>query len=87
MQSRKTIFEDLAKLMTNAAGVAQDATKEFETTVSSLVERILARQGLVNREEFDAVRLMAIKAREENLELKAKITELEEKISSTKEQS
>ncbi len=81
MQSRKTIFDDFAKLMTNAAGVAQDATKEFETAVSSLVERVLARQGLVNREEFEAVRLMAVKAREENLELKEKITELEEKLS------
>ncbi|MCY3726958.1 MAG: accessory factor UbiK family protein [Paracoccaceae bacterium] len=84
MQSRKSIFEDFAKLMTNAAGVAQDATKEFETAVSSLVERVMARQGLVNREEFEAVRLMAIKAREENLELKEKLTELEGKITAKK---
>ncbi len=84
MQSRKSIFEDFAKLMTNAAGVAQDATKEFETAVSSLVERVMARQGLVNREEFEAVRLMAIKAREENLELKEKLTELEGKITTKK---
>lgn len=84
MQSRKSVFEDFTKLMTNAAGVAQDATKEFETVVSSLVERVMARQGLVNREEFEAVRLMAVKAREENLELKEKLTELEGKITPKK---
>ncbi|MYG42456.1 MAG: accessory factor UbiK family protein, partial [Rhodobacteraceae bacterium] len=65
MQSRKSIFEDFAKLMTNAAGVAQVATKEFESAVSSLVVSVMARQGFVNSEDFEAVRLLAIKAREE----------------------
>ncbi|MEO1494681.1 MAG: accessory factor UbiK family protein [Pseudomonadota bacterium] len=80
MQTRSPFFDDLSKLMTNAAGVAQGARDEAETAFRSWVERFLAEGNLVTREEFDAVREMAIKAREENDELSARIAELEAKV-------
>ncbi len=63
--------------MTNAMGVAQGAREEAETAMSGLVDRWLADRDLVTREEFDAVRAMAQKAREENEALKARIEALE----------
>ena len=80
MQTRNKFFDDVSQLMTNAAGVAQGARAEAETMMRSLVERFLADQNLVTREEFDAVREMAIKAREENDRLAARIAELEAKL-------
>jgi BMFP domain-containing protein YqiC len=77
MQTRSPFFDDLSKLMTNAAGVAQGARTEAETAMRGWIERFLADSNLVTREEFDAVREMAIKAREENDRLAARIAELE----------
>ncbi|MEM7439362.1 MAG: accessory factor UbiK family protein [Pseudomonadota bacterium] len=77
MQSRNKLFEDLSQIMTNAMGVAQGAKAEAETAMSSWMDRFLADRNLVTREEFDAVRLMAQKAREENEALKARIDALE----------
>ncbi len=79
MQTRNKIFEDVSKLMTNAMGVAQGAKDEAENTAKSLVDRWLADRDFVTREEFDAVRLMAQKAREENATLLARIEALEVK--------
>jgi BMFP domain-containing protein YqiC len=79
MQTRNKIFEDMSKLMTNAMGVAQGAKDEAENAAKSLVDRWLADRDLVTREEFDAVRLMAQKAREENVALLARIEALEVK--------
>ena len=77
MQSRNRIFEDVSQLMTNAMGVAQGARDEAETAMKGFVDRWLADRDLVTREEFDAVRAMAEKARAENEALKARIEALE----------
>jgi len=79
MQPGNRIFDDLSKLMTNAMGVAQGARSEAETAMKSLMDRWLADRDFVTREEFDAVRAMAQKAREENEALKARIEALEGK--------
>ncbi|MEM1162100.1 MAG: accessory factor UbiK family protein [Pseudomonadota bacterium] len=80
MQQRSKFFDDVSQLMTNAAGVAQGAKDEAENAMRGLVDRFLADQNLVTREEFDAVREMAAKAREENDALAARIAELEAKL-------
>jgi BMFP domain-containing protein YqiC len=79
MQTRNKIMEDISQLMTNAMGVAQGAKQEAETAMSSMMDRWLADRDFVTREEFDAVRAMAQKAREENEALKARIAALEAK--------
>lgn len=73
-QSR--IFDDFARLMTDAAGVAQGARREVETAFRSQGERLIAQMDLVQREEFEVVREMAIKAREENATLRAALDAL-----------
>ncbi len=70
MQTRNKILDDISQLMTNAMGVAQGAKDEADTAVKGLVDRWLADRDFVTREEFDATRAMAQKAREENEELK-----------------
>ncbi|MBT0958174.1 accessory factor UbiK family protein [Alphaproteobacteria bacterium KMM 3653] len=77
MQSRHKIFDDMSQLMTNAMGVAQGAKDEAETAFKSLVDRWLADRDFVTRDEFEATRAMAQKAREENEALKARIEALE----------
>ena len=77
MQTRNRIFEDISQLMTNAMGVAQGAKGEAETAMKGMLDRWLADRDLVTREEFDAVRGMAEKARAENEALKARIEALE----------
>ncbi len=79
MQTRNKIFDDISQLMTNAMGVAQGAKTEAETAMKSLVDRWMADRDFVTREEFDAVRAMAQKAREENEALSARIAALEAK--------
>jgi BMFP domain-containing protein YqiC len=79
MQSRNKIFDDLSQLMTNAMGVAQGAKTEAETAFKGFVDRWMADRDFVTREEFDAVRAMAQKAREENEALAARIAALEGK--------
>ncbi|NRB01226.1 MAG: accessory factor UbiK family protein [Rhodobacteraceae bacterium] len=77
MQNNTKFFDDLSQLMTNAMGVAQGARDEAETAFNSMIDRWLADRNLVTREEFDAVRAMAQKAREENAALLARIEALE----------
>jgi len=77
MQTRNKVLDDFSQLMTNAMGVAQGARDEAQTAMSSMVDRWLADRDLVTREEFEAVRIMAQKAREENDALKARIEALE----------
>jgi BMFP domain-containing protein YqiC len=79
MQTRNKIFDDLSQLMTNAMGVAQGARDEAQNAMKSLLDRWLADRDFVTREEFDAVRAMAQKAREENAALLARIEALEKK--------
>ena len=77
MQTRNKILDDISQLMTNAMGVAQGAKDEAENAMKSLMDRWLADRDFVTREEFDAVRAMAQKAREENEALKARLDALE----------
>ena len=73
-------FDDLAKMMQNAAGMADGARREIEDFLKARMERLLAGMDLVTREEFEAVREMAVKAREENERLSARIAALEAKL-------
>ena len=79
MTPRNKMFDDLSQLMTNAMGVAQGARDEAENAMKSWMDRWLADRDFVTREEFDAVRMMAQKAREENAELTARLAALEDK--------
>ena len=80
MQQGNKFFDDVSKLMTNAMGVAQGAKTEAETAMKGFIDRWMADRDFVTREEFDAVRAMAQKAREENATLEARIAELEAKL-------
>lgn len=77
MQTRNKLMDDISQLVTNAMGVAQGAREEAETAMKSMIDRWLADRDFVTREEFDAVRAMAQKAREENAALEARIAALE----------
>ena len=79
MQSRNKVLDDISQLMTNAMGVAQGAKDEAQTAMSSLLDRWLADRDFVTREEFEAVRRMVQKTREENANLASRIKFLEEK--------
>ena len=76
MNANNRFFDDLSKLMTNAMGVAQGAKDEAQTAFNSWIDRWLTERDFVTREEFEAVREMAIKARAENAELRAEIEAL-----------
>ncbi|HRM74858.1 MAG TPA: accessory factor UbiK family protein, partial [Paracoccus sp. (in: a-proteobacteria)] len=73
MTANNRFFDDLSKLMTNAMGVAQGAKDEAQTAFNGWIDRWLAERDFVTREEFEAVREMAIKARTENTELRARL--------------
>lgn len=77
MQERSRILDDISQLVTNAAGVAQGVRGEAETVVRQRLERLLREMDLVTREDFEAVREMAQKAREENEALESRIAALE----------
>jgi BMFP domain-containing protein YqiC len=76
-QNRNPILDDMARLMTDAAGLAQGVRREAETVMRTQVERLLSTMDVVTREEFEAVREMAILAREENERLQARVAALE----------
>jgi hypothetical protein len=78
-QTNNRIFDEMARLMNDAAGVAQGVRKEFDTLFRSQAERILRDLDVVQREEFEAVKEMARLAREENEALKTRIAALEAK--------
>jgi BMFP domain-containing protein YqiC len=79
MQPGNKFLDDMSKLMTNAMGVAQGAKTEAETAMKGFIDRWMADRDFVTREEFDAVKAMAQKAREENASLEARIAALEGK--------
>ena len=79
-QTRGRIFDDMARLMTDAAGMAQGVRREAETVVKTQMERLLASMDVVQREEFEAVRDMAAAARDENDRLRALIEALEAQL-------
>lgn len=79
-QTTGRFFDELAKLMTNAAGAARGVRSEVDSVMRAQAERVLNDLDIVNREEFEAVREMAVKAREENERLATRIAELEARL-------
>ena len=73
-------LDDIAKLATDAAGAAQGVRREVETVVKTQIEKLLRELDVVSREEFEAVREMALIAREENDKLAARLAELEARL-------
>ena len=78
-QTTGRFFDELGKLLTDAAGAADGVRKEVDGVVRAQAERVLRDLDVVQREEFEAVKAMAQKAREENELLKARIAALEAK--------
>lgn len=81
-QGPNRFLDEFAKLMTDAAGLAQGVQKEAETAFRAQGERVMAKMDLVQREDFDVVRDMASRARSENEELKEQLSTLEKRITS-----
>jgi hypothetical protein len=79
-QTSNRVFDELARLMNDAAGVAQGVRREFDTLFRSQAERILRELDVVQREDFEAVKEMARLAREENEALKLRVAALEAKV-------
>ena len=84
VQTTNRFFDEVARLMNDAAGAAQGVRREFETLFRSQAERILRDLAVVQREEFEAVKDMAQLAREENEALKERIAVLEAKLAAGK---
>jgi BMFP domain-containing protein YqiC len=80
MNNRSTIVDEFARLVTDAAGLASGMRREVDTVVRTQLERLLASMDAVNREEFEAVKEMAARARDENERLAARLAELEAKL-------
>ena len=81
-QTSNRFLDELSKLLTDTAGAAQGMRREFETLVKSQGERILRDMDMVRREEFEAVKEMAAKAREENDRLSERVAALERDLAS-----
>jgi BMFP domain-containing protein YqiC len=81
-QTTGRIYDEFAKLMTDAAGVAQGVRREVDSVVRSQAERILRELDYVRREEFEAVKEMAAKARDENDRLAERLATLEARLAS-----
>jgi BMFP domain-containing protein YqiC len=80
MQSQNRIFDDIARVAGGAIGALSGVRGEIEARLRDQLERILAGMDLVSREEFEAVKAMAAKARTEQEELLGRIAELEARI-------
>jgi BMFP domain-containing protein YqiC len=83
-QTNNRFLDEIAKLMTDAAGAAQGMRRDFETLMRSQGERILRDMDVVQREEFEAVKEMAVRAREENERLAARVAALETEVAALK---
>jgi BMFP domain-containing protein YqiC len=79
-QTSNRFFDEIGRLMNDAAGAAQGVKREIDTVVRNQAEKILHDLDIVKREEFEAVKAMARIAREENEALKARIVALEGKL-------
>ncbi|MDQ6704245.1 MAG: accessory factor UbiK family protein [Pseudomonadota bacterium] len=75
--SQNRVFDDFARLVTDASEMAQGVRREAETAMKSQLERLLATMNVVTREEFEAVKQMAAKARDDNNKLSQKVAALE----------
>ena len=76
MQKDSKLFEDFAKIISGTAGAAMDMRREFETLIADKIERIFARGQYVTRDEFEVVKAMAEKARQENEALRKELDAL-----------
>ena len=81
-QTRHRFFDDIARLATDAAGAAEGARREVETVVRGQIEKLVAHLDLPTREEHEAVKTMAAKARDDNEALLRRIADLEAKLAS-----
>jgi BMFP domain-containing protein YqiC len=79
-QTTNKLFDDFAKLMTDAAGAAEGVRRETETIMRAQVEKFLRDMNVVTREDFEVVREMAQKARQENEALAARVAALEAQL-------
>ena len=84
MQTKNPIFDDIAGVMTGAAGIVAGAGEEVRTVLRARTERLIADMDLVSREEFDLVKEMASKAVLENQALRKEIAELKQAIQKPK---
>ena len=82
-QTSGRFFDEIARLMNDATGVAQGVRREFDTLFRTQAERVLRDLDVVTREDFEAVKEMARLAREENEQLKARIAALEAQLGSS----
>ena len=82
-QTQNRFFDEIARLMNDAAGVATGVRREVDTLFRTQAERLLRELDLVQREEFEAVKEMARLAREENEALQARVAALEAKLGAT----
>ena len=83
-QSNNRLLDEFTRLMTDAAGMAQGARREVETLMRAQGEKLLAEMDVVKREEFEVVKEMATRAREENEALTARIAHLEAELAALK---
>jgi BMFP domain-containing protein YqiC len=81
MQTQNRLLDDLARVATSALGVAAGMREEIEARLRDQFERILSNMDLVTREEFDAVKAMAVKARGEQEDLAVRLAALEAQLS------
>ena len=79
-QTSNRFFDEMARLMNDAAGVASGVRREFDTVLRNQADRVLRELDVVKREEFEVIKDMARLAREENEALKARIAALEAKL-------
>ncbi len=79
-QTSSRFFDEIARLMNDAAGVASGVRREFDTMVRNQADRVLRELDVVKREEFEAVKEMARLAREESEALKARVAALEARL-------
>jgi BMFP domain-containing protein YqiC len=83
-QTTNKLFDDFAKLMTEAAGAAEGVKRETETLIRAQAEKFLRDMNVVTREDFEAVREMAQKARQENEALSVRVAALEAALAKSK---
>jgi BMFP domain-containing protein YqiC len=83
--AQNRLLDDVARLFTDAAGMAQGVRREIEAVVKAQMERLVRDMDVVTREEFEAAREMAVLAREENERLAARIEALEALLGATAE--
>ena len=84
MQSNNRFFDDLARLATGAAGALQGVRQDFEQFLRQQIERRLSDMNLVSRDEFDAIKAVAARARTESEDLAARVVALEARLAAQK---